>query len=144
MQIAVIWLCHVFIIFWTVSWPIHYMTFTANLYMKYIHVLIVIVATIAPAVVLLVAFMTGGFRNTRFPPVLCVPKNADAGFFSLVLPISVMLPTGASLLLATFLAIRKVMVQWLLTIHNYKTVILLVCSSTQLRMRLSLKLLFSC
>ena len=119
MQIAVLWLCHVSIIFWTVSWPAHYMTFTANHHMKYIHVLIMIAATLAPSVVLIVAFMTGGFRNSRFPPVLCVPKSADAGFYSLVLPISVMIPTGASLLLIAFLTIRKVILQQYASIIKY-------------------------
>ena len=107
-QIAVLWMCHVCIIFWTVKYPVHYMRCTANHQMKYIHASVAVVAIIIPTIVVAVAFATGGFVNNRFPPVLCLSRNADAGFFSLVLPISIITPSGVSLLLIVFWTLHKV------------------------------------
>ena len=77
--------------------------------MKYIFILMAAVAIIVPAIVIIVAFQTGGFVNNRFPPVLCSSRSADAAFFSIVLPISIITPSGVSLLLIVFWTLQKVM-----------------------------------
>ena len=108
MQIAVIWICHVLIIFSTVICPFHYMMFSSKNRMRYIHIVIVIMAIAIPATSVAVMFGTGGFINARFPPLLCLPRNADAGFYAVVLPISLITPIGVSLLLAVFYTTHKV------------------------------------
>ena len=76
--------------------------------MKYIHMITVGLAIIIPAATVAAAFGTGGFIPGTFPPVLCVSRNADAGFYGIVLPISIIIPSGVTLLLFVFWNIHKV------------------------------------
>ena len=69
---------------------------------------VVIIAIVIPATSVAVMFGTGGFINVRFPPLLCFPRNADAGFYALLLPISLITPSGVSLLLAVFFTTHTV------------------------------------
>ena len=78
--------------------------------MRVIHALVVLLAILIPAASVAAVFGTGGFINSRFPPLLCLPRNANAGFYALVLPISIITPCAVTLLLAVFWAIRKVCV----------------------------------
>ena len=88
--------------------PVHYKVFTQTHGKRYIHAAIVLLAIVLPATSVAVIFGTGGFINGRFPPLLCLPRNADAGFYAIVLPITIITPSGVSLLLAVFLDIHKV------------------------------------
>ena len=109
MQIPVIWICHVCIIFWTVMCPFHYMIFNSKKnQMRYIHMVVVIMAIVIPATSVAVMFGTGGFFNIRFPPLLCLSRNANAGFYAVVLPISLITPSGVSFLLAVFFTTHTV------------------------------------
>ena len=76
--------------------------------MKYIHGLTLSLAICLPAISVAVVFGTGGFIAGTFPPVLCVSQSANAGFYALVLPISIIIPSGVSLLLVVFWNIHKV------------------------------------
>ena len=68
----------------------------------------VLIAIFLPCIPVAVVFGTGGFINARFPPSLCISKSADAAFFSLVLPVSILIASGVSLLLAVFWTLHKV------------------------------------
>ena len=108
MQLAVMWISHISIILWTVRFPLHALEFTASNRMKYIHGVIVISALVIPIASIAGAFATGGFINARFPPLLCLPKSSDTAYYALVLPISIIMPCGVSLLLIILWTIQKV------------------------------------
>ena len=108
MQIAVLWLCHVSILFWNVRFPKYYLILKRLHKIKYIHLVSVLVAVVVPAIPVAVINGTDGFVNGRFPPLLCVPKDAHDAFFLLTLPISIMIATGVTLLIAVFWTLQKV------------------------------------
>ena len=108
MQIAVLWICHVCMIFWNVRFPDYYLLLTRRHQLKYIHLMTILIAIFVPCIPVAVAFGTGGFINARFPPLLCLSRSANAAFFSLVLPVSILIASGVSLLLAVFWTLHKV------------------------------------
>ena len=76
--------------------------------MKYLHIVTVVVGIVLPFVPVITAFGTGGFTISRFPPVLCVPNNTDATFYSLLLPSLIIVAVGITLLIVLFWKIHKV------------------------------------
>ena len=108
MQIAFLWVCHVCVIFWSVAFPISFLKFTIQRRMKMIHAIVVCLMIVVPMIPVAVAFGTGGFTNARFPPLLCSSKNADAAFYGLFFPMSILLASGVSLMIGVFWTIRKV------------------------------------
>ena len=116
MQIAVLWILHVSVIFWNVRFPDQYMLLNRRHQVKYIHLVSVLVAIVVPVIPVAVIYGTGGFVNGRFPPLLCLPSNANAAFYSLVLPVSVLIASGVTLLLAVFWTLHKVSVFYM---HAY-------------------------
>eukprot|EP00731_Ephydatia_muelleri_P010669 Em0005g1255a len=107
MELAVLWIFHVAVIFWNVIFPLQVMDFNSRHWMKYIHALIVCVALLIPATTVAVVFGTGGFVSGTFPPLLCVSKSSEAAFYALVLPISIIIPSGVTLLLVVFWNVHK-------------------------------------
>ena len=84
------------------------MMFNSHHRMRYIHAIIIFLALVIPTTSVAVIFGTGGFINGRFPPLLCLPRNADAGFYAVELPISIITPSGVTLLIVVFWAVHKV------------------------------------
>ena len=76
--------------------------------LKHIHLLVVCLMVVVPIIPVAAVFGTGGFINARFPPLLCLSKNADAAFFALFLPMSILLAIGVSLMIGAVWTIRKV------------------------------------
>ena len=71
----------------------------------------VIVGLVLPALPVIVTFTTGdpsGFGLTRFPPILCTGLQKNATFYSLVLPINILMAIGIPLLVIIFWIIHKV------------------------------------
>ena len=108
MLLAIIWICHVAVVFWSVRCPLQANSFKNSHRMKYVHAAIILLAITLPVVTVAAAFASGGFVNARFPPLLCLPQSVPASFYALILPISIILPSGVSLLLALFWTIHKV------------------------------------
>lgn len=54
-----------------------------------------------------------GFGLTNFPPILCAGLDANATFYSLIMPITVLAEIGMTLLILTFWDIRKVNVKYI-------------------------------
>ena len=102
------WIFHVSVIFWGVQFPLHSRSFKINNRMKYIHLTCIVLAFLLPLVPALTNAFKGGYTMNRFPPILCVGTNVDATFYSLVLPIDIMLGIGTALLVITFWKIHKV------------------------------------
>jgi len=112
-QLAVWWFCHVVSLFWKIRFPFHARSFETAHRVKYIHIAMVIVGLVLPTLPVIVAFTAGnpssrGFGLTRFPPILCTSLQSDPTFYSLVLPINVLLAIGVPLLIIIFWIIYKV------------------------------------
>ena len=72
----------------------------------------VVVGLVLPTLPVIVTFTTGdpsGFGMTRFPPILCTGLQTDSTFYSLVLPINILMIIGIPLLIIIFWTIHKVM-----------------------------------
>jgi len=109
-QLAVWWFCHVVSLFWKIRFPFHARSFETAHRIKYIHITMVIVGLVLPTLPVIVAFTAGnpstrGFRLTRF---LCTSWQRDPTFYSLVLPINIVLAIGVPLLIILFWIIHKV------------------------------------
>ena len=113
-QLAVWWFCHEISLFWKIKFPFHARSFETAHRMKYVHITMVTVGLILPALPVIVTFTTGdpsGFGLTRFPPILCTGLEKDSTFYSLVLPINILMATGIPLLIIIFWIIHKVIHQ---------------------------------
>ena len=108
LQTALWWIFHVSALFYGVQFPFHSRSFKAANRTKYVHVIMVVIALILPLVPVISCAVIGGYTITSFPPILCTGSDADATFYSLVLPITIILGIGASLLVLIFWAVHKV------------------------------------
>ena len=93
------------LIFWGVQFPIHSKSFRMAHGTKYIHLTCVVLALVLPLVPVLANKFKGGYTMGQFPPILCGGTDADATFYSLVLPIDIILGVG---LIIIFWKIHKV------------------------------------
>ena len=110
-QVAVWWFCHEISIFWGICFPFHSRSFEKAHRTKYIHITMVTVGLVLPALPVIVTFTTGdpsGFGLTRFPPIVCTGLQRNATFYSLVLPINILMAIGIPLLVIIFWIIQKV------------------------------------
>ena len=124
-QVAVWWFCHVVSLFWWIQFPFHARSFKSAHRVKFIHISMVIVGLILPALPVIVAFTAGepsrcGFGLSTFPPTNCDSKqSAPVTFYSLVLPVNLILVTGIPLLVITFWIIHKVNIMHMHPLANY-------------------------
>ena len=79
-----IWIWHVAVIFCGIKYPLQVNSNSHR--MKYVHAAIILLAVTLSVVPVAASFASGGFVNARFQPLLCVPRNANARFYALVLP----------------------------------------------------------
>ena len=112
-QLAVWWFCHVVSLFWKIRFPFHARSFETAHRIKYIHITMVIVGLVLPTLPVIVTFTAGnpssrGFGLTRFPPILCTSLQRDPTFYSLVLPINILIAIGVPLVIIIFRTIHKV------------------------------------
>jgi hypothetical protein len=86
---------------------------------RYIHITCVILGLVLPIIPVVVtiadhetddASTSGGlgFGLTNFPPILCAGIDANATFYSLIVPITLLTEVGMTLLIFTFWDVRKV------------------------------------
>ena len=75
---------------------------------KYIQIVMVVLGLLLPLIPAITGEVIGGYTITRFPPILCTGSDADATFYSLLLPIIIIIGTGTSLLVIMFWKIHMV------------------------------------
>ena len=107
------WFCHEVSLFWKIRFPFHARSFETTHRIKYVHITMVIVGLLLPALPVIVTFAAAtrdsrGFGLIRFPPILCSGLESDATFYSFVLPINILLAIGIPLLIIIFWIIHKV------------------------------------
>ena len=108
MQISLLWVFHVIAVFWAIKFPFHSRAFKASGRFRYIHIIIVIVALLLPGMPVVAAFATGGYVFPGEPHLVCLGRDRDATFYSLILPVSVIVAVGVSLLIIILWIIVKV------------------------------------
>ena len=121
-QLMVLWLCHILTIFWGLKFPFQAKAFQRSHRMKYLHIASVVVGLLVPfvpVVATMIQFSYGkssaeavkgglGFGIVRFPPILCVGRHKDTTFYSLILPLCIILLIGITFLIFVFWIIHKV------------------------------------
>ena len=105
LQLSIWWICHVTTLFWKIKFPFHAKQFQNK---KSIHVLVVLLAVVLPTIPIIVSFRTGGFVISNHPPLVCVSRSSDAAYYTLALPISIIIATGTSLLFLVLVTVIKV------------------------------------
>ena len=116
------------VIFWGVKFPLHSRSFKINNRMKYIHLTCVVLALLLPLVPALTNAFKGGYTMVRYPPIICNGSDAGANFYSLILPINIILGIGTNLLIVIFWKIHKVGTLWCVRCgHNYVYTCICTC-----------------
>ncbi len=117
MQLILLWFFHVITMFWGVYWPIQANIVQASSKRIVLHIIAVCLALVMPAIpVCIIHFMSSpGFTVTRFPPILCAAGNLNLNFYTFMLPISVIIACGLTLLVLIFWKLLKV--TWVFIVH---------------------------
>ena len=71
-------------------------------YIKYIHIGLLVTVLLLPCITVGVLFGTGGLQLGRFPPVVCYAEDLDVTFYILILPISIIMAVGNTMLILIF------------------------------------------
>ena len=105
-QLAVWWFCHVVSLFWGIRFPFHARSFKAAHRLKYIHIPMVIVGLVLPALpVTLIS--TAGVQDSSLPSSKSL-QSASLTFYSVFLPANVLFAAGIPLLIIIIWVIHKV------------------------------------
>ena len=119
------WFCNVSVLFWKIRFPFHSRSFQTANRVKYIHITVIALCILVPFIPIIAimsqhaygksaaqAAIEGlGFGITRFPPIFCLGRDADTTFYSLILPILVILMVGMTMLITLFWIIHKVSIE---------------------------------
>ena len=96
------WLFHSITIFWKVWYPVQSRQYERNGCTKYFHAVIILIALLFPIIPIGVAFGTGGYIVTAFPPINnCFARNPAASFYPFILPKCIIFPIGITLTILT-------------------------------------------
>ena len=100
----------VVVMFFGVVLPLRNQQLDVSGKIKYIHITMVLLGLILPCVPVAVTFGTGGFsfRDTVFPPIICLGVDRGATVYSLSIVWSILIATGISLLILVFHKFIKV------------------------------------
>ena len=131
-QLAIWWLFHTSALFWQVVFPLHARSMSGKI--KYIHITCVILGVLLPLIPIISSmvdfaldlqnqtesaslpsssknsFLSGGmgFRSTRFPAILCTGTDPDIIFYTLILPMVVILASGCTMIITIFWSVHRV------------------------------------
>ena len=97
-QLLVWWLCHTIAVFQGTLFPFHanHLTITKK---RYFHLLMFIAGIVLPIVPVAVLIVCGkGFTLTRHPTILCVSTHKHALFATMVVPTSIIIAAGSTML----------------------------------------------
>ena len=122
LHMSLLWFLHVVTMFIKLKWPLMSRRVALAGYYKYLHVLCFLISSIMPILPIVVVLETSGFATFTFPPLFCTPTNREVTFYSIILPVSVLLATGSSLLIIVLWIVWQVET----VIHHYQTLTLVV------------------
>ena len=123
------WLFLAINIFWNVWFPVNAKSIKTQGYIKFFLISIVVFSLTVSIIPIGAVLGTGGFIISSFPSFLsyCFPRNPDTLFYSFILPLCIILPTGSTFNLLTFWKVLRVRKHLLSQVHN-----LLLMSALQL------------
>ena len=113
MQLALWWLLHIIVIFSGITFPFKTRSIRAAGRCRHVHIVMLTIGLIVPCAPVAISFVRRGYGSVS-PTFLCTPRDGAASFYSLVLPISVFLATGISMLVIMFVGITKVAIHSIL------------------------------
>ena len=91
-------LFHISSVFWGVKFPFHYKNTKQRGHFKYVHIGMVLIALLLPLVPIGIALGNEGFTIALFPPLICFVKEQDVLFYAILLPYSIVMAGGISLI----------------------------------------------
>ena len=83
---------------WGVKFPFHYSNIKQRGYIRYIHIGMVLTALLLPCVSVGIVFGTEDFTLMDFPPSVCTAGDPDVSTYAIVLPFSILMAGGISLI----------------------------------------------
>ena len=122
LQLTVFWFCNVSVLFWKIRFPFHSWSFQIANRVKYIHITVIALCILVPFIPIIATMSQHaygksaaqaateglGFGIARFPLIFCLGRDPDTTFYSLILPILVVLMVGMTMLITLFWIIHKV------------------------------------
>ena len=94
---------HISSVFVGVKFPFYYHKIKQQGYFKYIHIGMVLIAFLLPCISVGIAFGTGGFTLMDFSPTsTCLARDADVMFYAILLPFSILMAVGFSMMAVIF------------------------------------------
>ena len=108
LQVTTFWLLNIFALYWKIQFPFHARYYDTAKRTKYIHIACVVVAFVFPIIAPVTVSATGGFTITRFPPIVCLGRDADANFYTIVFPTTIIYAVGITVMLLILWRIRRV------------------------------------
>ena len=107
LQLLLWWLCHITAVFQGTLFPLHTKGLQSRKKLKYIHVTMFILGWVLPVGPTAIIAHTG-ITLTRSPIILCTGHNANAIFGAMVVPISIVIASGATMLVFILWTVIKV------------------------------------
>ena len=105
---SLLWFGHVVAMFTKIKWPLGARKIALAGYYKYLHTLCLLASTIVSTLPVAVVLNTSGFATFTFPPLFCTPTNREMTFYCIILPVSILIAIGASLLIVILWIIHQV------------------------------------
>ncbi len=88
--------------------PFHMKRLKDSKHLKCIHAIMVLLGLLLPVGPVVGVKLLGGYTLTRFPTILCTGQHRDANFGFMVVPISIALASGATMLVFILWTVIKV------------------------------------
>lgn len=115
LQLNLWWIFHVSVLFWKIQFPIHALRLSQQ-YSRKIHIVSIALALSLPLLPVIATVTHSlatnsfglGFGLATFPPILCYTLNKDVVFYSFILPVTLLMLFGVTLILLTIRAVYKV------------------------------------
>ena len=108
-QFTLLWIVHISSIFWNIYFPMNTISLKSIRRTKYIHGICLIAALLLPLISPLASHLKGGFVIIEFPSFTCDGRDADVTFYVHILPITIILGVGTSLLVLIFWRLHMVL-----------------------------------
>ena len=99
--LSLLWLFHSAILTWGVLRPYHYSSTRSSGKIKYVHISVVVITVMVPAIIVVALQFSGGYGHNIFRFPRCGPVNNQDIFYGFLIPLDVMIIIGFTLLLLT-------------------------------------------
>lgn len=110
LQLALWWIFQVLMLFWKLLFPFHARMWERRGRFKYIHIVMVVSGVLLSFLPVLMSLVLGkGYKGVDYLPQLCAPSNTIVGYYTLMLPGSLILAVGVTLLWIVAWKVIKVM-----------------------------------